>query len=508
MSGHLPIKGMPGKHHSIWLDTAPETGQPHLPEDAECDVAVIGGGITGLTCAYELSCRGKRVVLVDKDRIATGTTGHTTAKITSAHGLIYNYLVSAFGRELTKIYADANQTALQWMQDLIEENRIDCDFKRTQAYTFADTKEQLKPLEAEMMAAEAVGLPVFFTMDVPLPLDMEGAIVFRGQARFHPVKYAQAMLQLIENKGGWVYEKTMALDAREGSPCEVITDRGRIRAKNIIVATLFPFIKQGNFPARLYPKQSYVSAARVTQKIPEGMFFSIGENSLTLRPYAVDNDTMLIFGGDEHKVGQGGNTVERYKALKTGLEKAFEVASFDYYWVVQDNISIDGVPYIGKTDPQTEHIYVATGFKQWGITHATVAALILADTICGRKNPWTKLFDPSRPEPKTPYSEFCRETGKSISVSAKELAFSDLKTLEKGGAAVSEKEGESVVCYRDENSRLGCLSRTCPHMGCKVNWNNAERTWDCPCHGSRFSHDGDVSYGPANENLPELGEDQ
>lgn len=504
MLEHLPIEGIPGTHGSLWEYTSKQTDFPSLSGTPSFDVAIIGGGITGLTCAYRLKQAGYTVAVLEKDRIGQGTTGHTTAKVTSAHGIVYQPLIKHFGKDLAKIYADANQWAIQWMGDLVRSRNIDCDFTPMNAYIYAETDQERGEVESEMKAAESLGLPVFFSDTPDLPFATKGAVGFRDQALFHPRKYLLGLLDAIQGDGSFIYENTMAGQVNEGNPCEVVTDHGTVKAQHVIVATMYPFLMAGAFYTKLFPKQSYVMAATINGNLPDGMFYSAGDYGTTIRPHPFKEGPVLIFGGDVNKVGQGGDIVERYRTLEKKFRSAFDIRSLEYYWTTQDALSMDGVPYIGKISTRSRSIYVATGFKQWGLTHGTVAAQILSDMIQGKDNPWLKLYDATRLKPSASIKEFAMENanvGKELVKGLLSRPPHDLGQLANDTAALVQQDNAQIGVYKDEKGQVFSVGRTCTHLGCQVNWDNAERSWDCPCHGSRFDHTGNVEYGPAAKNL-------
>ncbi|MFN3652335.1 MAG: FAD-dependent oxidoreductase [Armatimonadota bacterium] len=497
---------LPGAPTSLWLATTPETHLPPLAPGLTVDVAVLGGGIAGLTAAALLVEAGKSVAVIEARRIVEGVTGHTTAKLTSLHGLVYDRLIRSFGEDRARAYAEANQAAIDLVESRVQQQGIDCDFRRTDAYTCVCAPDQIGKVEAEVEAALRVGLPAAFTHQAPLPFPTAAAVRLTGQARFHPRKYLLALAEGIREAGGRIFEQTRALDLTEGEPCTVETDRGTLSAREVIIATHFPSIDRALYFSRLAPYRSYVLAVRLDGPVPEGMF--LGEDTFfSLRPHPGPQGELLLIGGEKHKAGQGGDTIARYRRVEEWARERFPVASVEYRWSTQDNWTLDGVPYIGRAAPGNEHLYVATGFAGWGMTGGTVAGMLLRDLITGKENRWAELYDPNRVNRES-LSSFVRENADvARHFVGDRLARREAISLAPGEGAVEELDGEKVAAYRDAGGTLHCFKPYCTHMGCVLNWNPAEKSWDCPCHGSRFAAEGSVLHGPAVKALERVAPD-
>ena len=497
---------LPGRPVSLWMATTPETYYPALSGEAAVDVAVLGGGITGVALAYMLKQAGATVALVEAGRIVESVTGNTTAKVTSQHGLIYDRLVSDFGEEKARLYGEAQEAAKEKIASLAEQLGIDCDFRRTSAYTYTLDEGEVGLIEKEVEAARRLGLPASYTEETGLPFRVRAAVRFDEQAQFHPRKYLLALAATIPGGGSHVFEGTRAFDIEEeGGACVVKTGGGTVRAKSVVVATHFPYYDPNIYFAAMYPTRSYVLGCRLNGPAPQGMYVSTGtpHNSIRNNPY--DGGEIVMLGGEHHKTGQGGDTRERYQRLEEWARANFDVRSVEFRWSTQDNNTVDGVPYIGRLSSGSERVYVATGFRGWGMTNSHVAALLLTDMIRGRDNPWAEVFDPSRFKPVTSARDFLRENmnvaKEFMGDRASTPELDDTAKLPRGGGEVVEWGGEKVAVYKDERGDVHACSAVCTHMGCLVRWNSAERSWDCPCHGSRFDHRGKVIQGPANEDL-------
>lgn len=490
---------------SLWIATAGETDYPPLAGDARFDVAVLGGGVIGLTTALLLKRAGRRVAVVEAGRVARGVTARTTAKISSLHGLVYNDVQSSFGQEGARVYGEANQAGLEWMAAYVADEKIDCDFRRRDNYTYTESPEDVGRIEQEVDAAAKAGLPAAFVEDVPLPFPVAAAVRFSGQAEFHPLKYLLAMAGQIAGDGCEIYEQTRALGVKGGSPSEVETSSGTMRADDVIVATHFPFLDRGLFFARQHPERSYAIAMTQTGEPPDGMFLSTETPAHSIRSHPVGRGELLLVGGESHKTGQGGNHSARYRRLEAYARERFDVGSVEHRWSTQDNMPVDGVPYIGKLTPVSGRIHVATGMKKWGLAQGTAAAMILSDAVMGRRNPWSDLYSPSRMKPLASATELVKENAnvakRFVGDRFRKPDADELSDIAQGEGRVVTVGGEKVAAYRDEHGGVHAVSPVCTHLFCLVDWNDAERSWDCPCHGSRFDVDGRVIQGPAVKDL-------
>jgi glycine/D-amino acid oxidase-like deaminating enzyme/nitrite reductase/ring-hydroxylating ferredoxin subunit len=493
---------LPGTPESYWISTTQESHYPVLTGDIETDVAIIGGGIVGITSALLLKEAGLSVALIEAGRILHGVSGQTTAKVTSQHHLIYDRLISHFGKEQALQYADSNQAAIEKIASLVNSYNIDCDFLRKPAYVYAGSKESVDKLHREVKAAQSLGIPAYFEENLPLPFETYGAVRFDNQAQFHPRKYLCALSRQIPGNGCHIFENTKALEIEGEGPVSVRTENnGVIKAKDVIQATHFPVDdKPGMMFSRLHQSRSYVLGVHMEESLPEGMFINAEHPARSLRSQPEGDGELVLVAGEEHRTGEGGNTKDHYRKLEDWVRFIYSVKSVDYHWSTQDVITADHVPYIGKINSGSKHSYLATGFGKWGMTTGTVAAMIITDMILGRDNPWEKVYDPSRFTPvesaKTLLSQ-ALESGKGL-VGARVLPVpKDASHIAPGEGAIVKVGGERVAAYRDDAGTLHTLDPSCRHMGCIVSWNNAERTWDCPCHGSRYNVRGEVVHNPA-----------
>lgn len=499
---------VPDRHRSLWLATTPSTDYPPLEGDVSVDVAIIGGGIVGLTVATLLKDAGKSVAVVEMHRVVQRVTGHTTAKITALQAYIYQYLLKYFNQDDVRMYAEANRAAVEKIATLVEEKRIDCDFKRTSAYTYTEIDENLHLVKDEVKAAKKAGLPVSFVETTPLPFEIKGAVKLDDQAQFHPRKYLLALAEKIPGSGSHIFENTKVLAIEEGSPSEVSTERGNIKAGDIIIASQYPFYDKGQFFARLHPHYAYALGVRIKGDVPEGMYYSEDGEHHSIRNQPVEDGTLLIVGGGHHHTGRGGNILEHYGAVEKYARERFDVEFADYFWSTEDYETLDGMPYIGLS-PGSESIYLATGFGGWGMANSMVSAMLLSDLVLGRQNPRLDLFDPSNPRRVTKSKEeLFEENSGLIEKFTRDLLFElesePIDQVASREGKVIKINGKAVAVYKDEHGKVYALSPYCTHMGCIVSWNNAELTWDCPYHGSRFNYDGKVKHNPALRDLPRI----
>jgi glycine/D-amino acid oxidase-like deaminating enzyme/nitrite reductase/ring-hydroxylating ferredoxin subunit len=492
------VSELPGKPASLWLESSPKSSYPRLEHNLQVDVAVVGAGITGVTTALELKEAGATVALVEAGRVCSGVTGYTTAKVTSLHGLTYARLSSSFGEEGARAYGEANQAGLERIVRFAEDLEIDCDLRRKPNYTYAESAEDRSKIEEEVAAARKLGLPAEYTETVDLPFPLAAAVLFPNQAEFHPRKYLLALAERIPGGGSHLFEQSAVLSVDDGNPCKLATNGGELRANSVVIATHMPILDRGLYFARMHPERSYVVAARVRGSLPGGMYLSTEKPAHSIRTHPFDGGELLLVGGESHKTGQS-DSAERYRALARWAESRFPIERFEYRWATQDNMPADGMPFVGRLWPFSHRLYAASGFRKWGLAMGTAAAMMLRDQVLGRPNRWAPAFDPSRVKLRAGATSLAKENADvAFHFFADRLGGrGSPATLRNGeGRVVRSGLGQAAV-YRDESGRLHSLSARCTHLGCIVAWNSAERSWDCPCHGSRFSYDGTVIQGPA-----------
>jgi glycine/D-amino acid oxidase-like deaminating enzyme/nitrite reductase/ring-hydroxylating ferredoxin subunit len=501
---------LPGQAASYWMDIARPEFSP-LAGGAKVDVAVIGGGWVGILVADLLKRGGRTVAVLEGRRVAGQVTGRTSAKLTSLHRLIYAQLIRDFDEATARLYGEANQAGIDYVERIAAERGIDCDFARVPAYTYSEKGQDLAAMHQEVEAAGRLGLPASFVAEPPLPFPVAGAVCFENQARFHPLKFLMPIAASIPGDGSQVFEHTRVFDVEPGNPHRVLTDRGTVWARDVIIATNLPFMLQGLHFARVFPQRHALLAARLAPgTLPEGMFISVGEPSFSIRPHPDPRGDLLVTVGPAFKTGQG-DTGEALRQLEAFTRERFAVEEVLFRWGNQDYFSPDRIPLVGKLSVTTRRIYVATGFSAWGLANGVAAAQVLSDHVLERANPWSAMYDATR--------FHLRVTGKALlgenfqvgkgwlKDRVKTWRLKDVCDVSRGEGGVCRHNGVPVAVYKGEDGRNHYLSPFCPHLGCMVGWNSAEKSWDCPCHGSRFTAEGEVIEGPSVRDLERRAED-
>ncbi|MDT0168750.1 FAD-dependent oxidoreductase [Pseudarthrobacter sp. BRE9] len=492
---------------SLWLATAGATDFPGLRGTVEVDVAVIGGGIAGLTAALALKRSGRSVAVLEAGRIGTGVTGHTTGKVTSLHRLVYTDLNRTHGSSAAGIYGLANQAAVEHIAHVVAAENIPCGYRRVANYTFAGTEALLPQVRAEAELAARLGLPAAFTTEVPLPFPVAGAVRFDGQAQMHSVQYLQGLAARVHGDGSFVFEGTRAEELQEGTGVKVVAGNGTVLAADAIAATNVPFGDHGRFEALCPPHRSYIVAATVETPPLDATFISADEPMRSLLTVQLNGMTYLLAGGEGHPAAERVDPASRHARLAGYARSRFGAGPVAYRWSTQDAMPRDGLPYVGPLNPDSHHAFVITGLRKWGLTNGTAAALMLTDLLNGIPNRWAPLFDSNRSPSQTGgRTERAAETTEAGSAGGgesrpREVA-RQLAGLAPGDGTVIETAGTNTAYYRDQAGGVHAVSAICTHLGCTVGFNRGDRTWDCPCHGSRFEVDGKVIQGPAAEDLP------
>jgi glycine/D-amino acid oxidase-like deaminating enzyme/nitrite reductase/ring-hydroxylating ferredoxin subunit len=485
---------LPGRAISAWLDTPEGVQRPPLAADVTADVAVIGGGLAGLSTAYELRQDGADVVVLEGRTVASGVSGNTTAKLSALHGL-----VSSHGLETARAYAGMNQWGVERVRDLAAELGIDCDLDVRPNFTYTEDPERHGDLVAEVDAASAAGLEVSLAESTEVP-GAVAAVRCEDQAQFHPVKYLRGLANALAEGGAAVHEHTRALGVGDGA---VTTDAGhRVRAGRVVVATQIPFLDRGLFFARASVERSYAITVAVEGPLPDGMYLQAESPGRTLRTIPWRDETLLMVGGESHSLGHG-DPVPCFEALERYARDRFEVTRIEHRWDAHDFMPDDGLPYIGRLTPFSDDVLVITGGKKWGLAMGVGAGRALAHRIAGRESEWASAFDPwRRPKPSSvkTWAELGADTALHLVADRLKRTGSAADLAPGEGRVVGSGLGQEAV-HRDDDGQLHAVSARCTHLGCIVEWNAAERTWDCPCHGSRFGAKGEVLTGPATHPL-------
>jgi len=491
---------------SYWAKSAPGREYPSGP-DMECDVVVAGGGIVGVTTALLLAREGASVALLEARRIGSGATGYTTAKLSSLHGLTYADLTSKLGEDTARAYGEANEEGLAQAARLVEELGIECDLRRKPNLTYTEDESHTSKLSDEAGAAKQLGLPASFVTEAPdLPFEIAAAVRFGDQAEFHPLHYLHALAEAAAEAGCAVHERSRVVSVDQGDPCTVHTEDGAtLKAGHVVIATHLPILDRGLYFARSHPERSYVLLARLRSETPQGMYLSDESPAHSLRSVPTPDGDLLMAGGESHKVGQS-DEAERYRALEAWTQERFDVESVEHRWAAQDHMPADMLPFVGPLWPFSDRVLTATGMRKWGLAMGTTAAAMLSDEVQGRENRFARTFTPVRANPVAAAPSLAKENAnvgfRFVRDRLQRGSADDLALGE--GAVVGDGLGQRAV-YCDEAGKLHELTARCTHLGCIVRFNDGERSWDCPCHGSRFGIDGEVLEGPAVHPLRPAG---
>ncbi|MFB7933165.1 FAD-dependent oxidoreductase [Streptomyces sp. NPDC056039] len=491
---------------SYWIQTAPDGRHPALADELDVDVAVIGAGIAGLCTAWELTRAGRSVAVLEAGRVAAGVTGHTTAKVTALHTLVYDKLRRTRGPEGARLYARSQSEAIERAAGIVEELGIDCEWETRSAYTYACDTGRVDELRAEARAAAEAGLPASFVTETGLPFPVAGAVRVTGQAQFHPRKYLLALAADLVEHGGRIYEDTAVLGLDEGEPCRLSTTTGAtVRARDVVVATHYPIFDRALLFARLSPRRELVVAGTIpADQDPDGMFITPDEGIRSVRTAPHEGDRRLLVVTGEHFTPGTGDPRARFAHLTAWAREHFPDLDVTHRWATQDTDPTDTVPLVGPLHPGARHTYVATGFGGWGMSGGMMAGRLLAAQITGEECAWSGLYDPRRLRPAVREApSFLRTQAKVAGhfVGDRLRPVPPVEALPPGEGAVVRADGHRLAVYRDDDGSLHAVSARCTHLGCLVAFNGAERAWECPCHGSRFDTDGKVIQGPATKPL-------
>ena len=499
---------MSDQHISPWRATMP---RPELGvtafRDVEADVVVVGAGVTGMTTALLLQRAGQQVVVVDAEELGRSVTTGSTVKVTFGHGTTYSTIAEAHGLDAARHYAGANVAGLREVLALADELDIDCALERGLPHVvYAERDEERAQVEAEAAVATSLGLPVALTRDVPLPFPVAAALRFDDQAQFHPGRYLAGLAEAFVRERGVLLERARVVDVDEHRDhCTVETTSGRLSAGHVVVATHYPVLDRGAQFGHLTARRSYGVAGVLPSGTAAGMTINVGSPRHSTRTARLDGEDLLVVVGEGHKVGHESDTSQRCDALRAWAGDRFGVTDFRYHWSAEETTSVDHLPFVGHIAPGSSRVLTATGFDGWGMTNGTASAILLRDLVLGRDNPWEETFDARRAEMRVPGAEFVKH---NVHVGQMWLkgrvggaAAGSVDDLESDSAAVLEVDGKQTAAYRDERGELHAVSAVCTHLGCTVAWNDGEKSWDCPCHGSRFSCDGQVLHGPATRRL-------
>ncbi|PRY14916.1 glycine/D-amino acid oxidase-like deaminating enzyme [Pontibacter ummariensis] len=492
---------------ALWSGTTAFKEYPLLPGDIEVDVAIVGAGITGISTAYTLAKAGKRVAVLEALKVGSGTTGSSTGNLYAPIDERLHSVETKFDEETMRTVAAARTAAIDFIEKRVQEYNIDCEFNRVPWYLFTtpETSSQNSQVEKELEASKKAGLPVSGEAPANFPYEVSAITNIAHQAQFNPLKYVQHLAAAIVGDNCQIYEGTKVTQVEDGEPCVVHTQHGKVTARHVVMATHSP---KGIYAVHteMEPYREYAMAVRLKGDPPAGGIYwhQMAKQHHSVRPYSNAQGNFLLVLGEPHRVGHKEHNEDSFLKIEEYMTKHFDVDHIVYKWAAQNYKPADNLPYIGTSLTQ-DHTYIATGFAADGLTWGTVSSMIIHDLIVGKENEWARTFDPKRFTPVASSKKFMQENVHVAKHLIKDYFFYDkdvqLKDLKPGEGKTLEIDDEKLAAYRDEEGKLHVVSSVCTHMGCVVHFNNAEKSWDCPCHGSRFSVEGEVLEGPAYDNL-------
>lgn len=496
-----------GALESIWQATAPEYSYSKLEDDNEViyDVIIVGGGITGLSTAYNLQKAGKKCLVADAYNIGFGTTSGTTAHLNTFFDASFDQVIKDFGIENAKLFANCGPDAISKIQKNIKECNIECDFKSLSGYIFSLDEEQDKTLENIVNGTAEVGLPIEFVSKNPYPIPFVRVAEIKDQGQFHVTKYIIGLANEFKKLGGIIAEHCRITEIKDGEVLSVVGGGKKFKCRNVVYAThIPPGVNILHF--RNAPYRTYVIAVKLKDgNYPQSLGYDLCEPYHYYRSTEIDNQTYLLIGGEDHKTGYETNTDNFFRKLESYARKYFDIEEVTYKWSSQYFESVDGLPYIGHLPGNPENVYVATGYTGNGMIFGTISSIVLSDLILTGENKYKNLFSPSRVKPVAGFEKFVTNAADVVSsFIGDKISINKIKELSEianGEARVINYDGNTLAIYKDENGKLHTVNSACTHIKCTVAWNSAEKTWDCPCHGSRFNVDGEMFTAPARKDL-------
>lgn len=489
----------------LWYDTAVINRFPPLEKDIEVDVCIVGGGLTGLTAADLLKKAGRTVAVIEMNRVGHGETGHTSAHLTERLDLDFGTLISDFGLDGAKLVLSSVRRAIEKIEDNVIGKQIRCDFRRVTGWQYTEKRAEIERIESEADAAVRLGLACELATEMPWPRKIARALKLERQAQFQPLAYLSLLAEGIPGDGSHIFENTRMIKVDEGEPCLVTTDRGSIKAKDVVIATNVPTTNKVFLQTKIANYRTYCIAVRERNpRALSNLYWDLDDPYHYVRSAEFNGVPHVIVGGEDHKTGQDEHTLRHFEKLEDWAHERFDIDQITHRWSGQVVEPVDGLPYIGRNS-LSDHTYVATGFSGTGLTFGTVSAMLISDLILGIENPWAEIYQATRVKPLASAKDYFIENidypshfvGDRVSP-AKE---NDTHHLRENQGAIVRIGGKKVAAYRDPQGALHVMSPVCPHMGCYVHWNEAEVSWDCPCHGARFDATGHLLHGPAVNDL-------
>lgn len=538
---------------SYWIESVKNKKKyDKLKSNIDVDVCIIGGGLTGISTAYKLKNKGLKVILLEKDRIGESTSGNSTAKITSQHGLIYKYLTDLQGIDFAKLYYQANEEAIKNIYETIKKEKIDCDFEFQDAYVFTQKIQESEKIKDEVEIIKKFGgsaelvsgdkIPISKLKNVQnvdnsddklditvnnlsnatmrkenrdinkkveamIPINPIIGIKFEKQAQFNPYKYLYSLALICQKAGINIFENTKVIDVNEqDNNYEIITNEGyKVTAKNIILATKYPIINiPGFYFMKMYQSTSYAIGMEVDKKIFDGMYINVEKPTISLRMAKYNDKYLLIVVGFDNKTGEKMDNENVYRYLEEIARNIYPKGKVRYHWNTEDCISLDKIPYIGRFSNIWKNVFVATGFNKWGITSSEIASEIITDMILEKQNDYSRIFKATRLEPIKNMKEFnnmIKESVNGIVIKKVQIPNEEINQIQEEEGKIVEINGNKLGVFKEKGGKIYTIKPICKHLGCALSWNNLDKTWDCPCHGSRYDYKGNLLYGPSIKNL-------
>lgn len=493
---------------SLWIEnTKNDIKFPKLEKDIKTEVCVIGAGLLGLTTGYYLSKNNVEVTVVEAEtEIGIKTSGNTTGKITSQHGLFYDHLIKDYGEKFVEKYLQANQQAIINIKNIIDENNIECDFNWQDNYVYTQKEDEVEQIKNEVKAVKSLGFDAEFVTKTNLPFPVQGAIKFNKQAQFDARKYMLGLANQIINQNGKIYVDTRVEDiAKDGKEYILITKDANIRAKKVVMATHYPFIDApGFYFLKMYQSTSYGITVDTKTELFDGMYINVTDPIYSFRTAMHNGKKVLVVVGGDHKTGEAIENDNNYAMLEKKVKDLYPQSEILFRWNTEDCIGLDKIPYIGEFSTIMPNVYVGTGFKKWGITSSNVAANIITDKILGKYNKYSNIFNSKRIKPiknRWEMQNMIKQTVISFAFEKANIPIGEIENIENDNGAIININGINVGIYKDTSGNIFSVKPVCSHLGCTLTWNNLDKTWDCPCHGSRFDYMGNNIYNPANKGL-------
>lgn len=493
---------------SLWIENTKNSKKFYkLEQDIETEVCVIGAGLFGLTTAYYLAKNNIPVVVVEAEKeIGLKVSGNTTGKITSQHGLFYDHLIKDYGEKFAWKYLESNGQAIKNIKNIIDENNIECDFEWQDNYVYTQKQDEVQQIKDEVEAVKRLGGKCEFTTKVELPFPVQGAIKFPNQAQFDARKYMLGLAEQITKNNGKIYTETRVEDlAKKGKEYVLITKEANIKAKKVVMATHYPIVSApGFYFLKMYQSTSYGLAVDTKQELFDGMYINVKDPIYSFRTAYHNGKKVLIVVGADHKTGETIENNSPYTMLEKRVKEMYPKSEVLFRWNTEDCIGLDKIPYIGEFSTIMPNVFVGTGFKKWGITSSNVAANIVTDKILGKSNKYANIYNSKRLKPiknRWEMQNMIKQTVISFAFEKANIPIGDIDEIPMDNAAIININGTNVGVYKDTSGNIFSVKPVCSHLGCTLTWNNLDKTWDCPCHGSRFDYMGNNLYDPANRGL-------